>query len=239
MEQWIHYLQLGMPDIPGISNNLLAPKKAISSSRKPPDKHIDLAEVCLLVPQVSKLILHAHVSQDYNAVLRAMSKSCHFTSVKRILLPLNTKTNKDGMHIAEDREGTHWILAELHLSSNTVHLFDWIGNSSPKDYQQISGVVVLPPIKMPTVPALQHCLSCHGVSTLIVWACPIFIESLLNYYAMCAAPLCGLLNVMHSRCCGLQATNKSPDMILHQQNAQRNAFECGVWTLYTMYHRCQ
>ena len=57
---------------------------------------------------------------------------------------------------------------------------------------------------------------------------------------MRAAPLCGLLNVMHSRCCGLQTTNnKSPDMILHQKDAQRNAFDCGVWTLYTLYHRCQ
>jgi hypothetical protein len=43
---------------------------------------------------------------------------------------------------------------------------------------------------------------------------------------------------MHSRCCGLQATNKAPAMILHQKHAQRNAFDCGVWTLYTMYHRC-
>ena len=64
------------------------------------------------------------------------------------------------------------------------------------------------------------------------------VESLLTYYAMCAAPLCGLLTVMHSRCCGLQATNKAPAMILHQKHAQRNAFDCGVWTLYTMYHRC-
>ena len=37
MEQWIHYLKLGMPHNPGISNNLLAPKKSISSSQKAPD----------------------------------------------------------------------------------------------------------------------------------------------------------------------------------------------------------
>jgi hypothetical protein len=167
MEQWIHYLQLGMPDNPGISIHHLAPKKECLGSPKPADKHIDLAEVCLLDSQVSKLILRAHVSGDYKAVLRVMSKFCHFTSVKRILLPLNTNTNEDGIHIAEDYEGTHWILAELHLSSNTVHLFDWIGNSSPNQYQQISGDVVLPPIIMPTDPALQGTLTCHGSSMLV------------------------------------------------------------------------
>ena len=71
------------------------------------------------------------------------------------------------MMIAEDSQGTHWILAELHLLSNTVHLFDWIGNLSPQDYQHISGVVVLPPIKMHAVPALQHCLSCHWFQRLM------------------------------------------------------------------------
>lgn len=62
-------------------------------------------------------------------------------TVKRVLLPLNTGQNSHGVHIADDGEGGHhWILAELNLSSNEVHLFDWMGNSPPKDYQQVSGV---------------------------------------------------------------------------------------------------
>ena len=173
MEQWIHYLKLGMPHNPGFSNNLLAPKPSVSSGQQAPDKVLDLAELCLLDPQVAKLILRAHVSQDYNAVLRAMSKSCHFTSVKRLLLPLNTTKNKDGMMmIAEDSQGTHWILAELHLLSNTVHLFDWIGNLSPQDYQHISGVVVLPPIKTSWCSCSATLLIVSLASTLDVCACP-------------------------------------------------------------------
>jgi len=142
IEQWMQYLKFGMPSLAGLSkNNLLEPRPDVSGRARLPSRVLDLSEVCFLDTQVGKIVKRAHQSQDYKSVLRVLSGHCNFTTVKRVLLPLNTGQNSHGVHIADDGEGGHhWILAELNLSSNEVHLFDWMGNSPPKDYQQVSGV---------------------------------------------------------------------------------------------------
>ena len=49
-----------------------------------------------------------------------MTKKCKFTTVKRILLPLNTNGNK----ISFERDN-HWMLGEMHLATGEVIIYDW------------------------------------------------------------------------------------------------------------------
>lgn len=234
MEQWMQYLKLGMHSYssPDNSNhNLLEPRPEVSQQAKMPSRVLDMAEVCFLDTQVGKLVTRAHQSHDYKSVLRALANSCNFTTVKRVLLPVNTGVNTHGLYIADDGQGSHWILAELHLSSNKVHLFDWMGDSQPSYYQQVSGEVLL-------------CCVPHGC--VMCWCVPLpnqtrpVPDNIFRVLSCCrcAAPLCSLLTVMHQRCSGLCATNSdAPEMILHRRRVQKNGYDCGVWTLYTMYYR--
>jgi hypothetical protein len=52
-------------------------------------------------------------------ILHMMTKKCKFTTVKCILLPLNTLGNK----IVVDK-GNHWMLAEMHLATDEVTIYD-------------------------------------------------------------------------------------------------------------------
>jgi hypothetical protein len=50
---------------------------------------INLDEVCILDPDMSRKILMTFRTRGYGDVLRVFSKQCKFKTVRRILLPLN------------------------------------------------------------------------------------------------------------------------------------------------------
>lgn len=54
-----------------------------------------------------------------------------------------------------------------------------------------------------------------------------------------AEPLLALLVVMHERCHGLVVPQcaSAGHVVVVRQAAQQNGFDCGVWTLYTLYWR--
>ena len=52
-----------------------------------------------------------------------LKQNMRFSTAKRILLPLNTSGDTIGR-----RGGTHWILAELDITCDEVHLYDWLTN---------------------------------------------------------------------------------------------------------------
>ncbi len=69
----------------------------------------------------------------YGDVLRVFSKQCKFKTVRRILLPLNISS--EGITLGT---GVHWILAELHLETGKVHLYDWIEQAHDQ-YEIVAG----------------------------------------------------------------------------------------------------
>ena len=95
---------------------------------------IDLDEVCILDSGMSRKILVAFRTSDYGDVLRVFSKQCKFKTVRRILLPLNISW--EGITLGT---GLHWILAELHLETGKVHLYDWIEQAHDQ-YEIVAGL---------------------------------------------------------------------------------------------------
>jgi hypothetical protein len=183
------------------------------------DRCIDLDEVCILDPAMSRKILSAFQTGDYGDVLRVFSKQCKFKTVRRILLPLNISW--EGITLGT---GCHWMLAELHLFTGTTHLYDWF-EMTHDHYQIVAGVATCNTAIMCTA---AHVGLCHTVTH--------------SRSELPTAPLQALLVVLHKRCVGLcrsrtiDDTESMPPSI-HNANAQQNGFDCGVWTCYAMYHR--
>ena len=183
------------------------------------DRCIDLDEVCILDPAMSRKILSAFQTGDYGDVLRVFSKQCKFKTVRRILLPLNISW--EGITLGT---GCHWMLAELDLFTGTTHLYDWI-EMTHDHYLIVAGVA--------TCNTAIMCIAAH------VGLCHTVTHSRSE---LPTAPLQALLVVLHKRCVGLcrshaiDDTKRTPPSI-HNANAQQNGFDCGVWTCYAMYHR--
>jgi hypothetical protein len=95
---------------------------------------IDLDEVCILDSAMGRRILIASRTRDYGDVLRVFSKQCKFKTVRRILLPLNISW--EGISWGT---GCHWILAELHLETGKVHLYDWFKKTHDQ-YEIVAGL---------------------------------------------------------------------------------------------------
>jgi hypothetical protein len=131
MHQFIQYLNHGMP-MSNIHEDLFGADD-FQAEKGRSARHIDFGEVCILDPQISKTILDADTHQDYSKILRVLKASSNFRLLKRVLLPLNV-TGK-GM-IAPDGAGCHWMLAELHLQFNHVHIFDWNSTAETKPLVQ-------------------------------------------------------------------------------------------------------
>ncbi len=64
-------------------------------------------------------------------------KNCKFQTVKRILLPLNTAGPSIVRH-----DGTHWMLAELDLTTDEVHVYDRQTDKNLDDYNMIAGLLL-------------------------------------------------------------------------------------------------
>jgi hypothetical protein len=179
---------------------------------------INLDEVCLLEPAMSRKILMAFRTRDYRDVLRVFSKQCKFKTVKRILMPLNISW--EGITLGT---GCHWIFAELHLDTGTMHLYDWLKKTHDQ-YEKMSGVATCNTAIMCTdaYVCLRHTVT-HSRCVLPV------------------APLQDLFVVFRQRCVGLclsptiDNTKRMP-LSVHNADAQQNGYDCGVWTCYTMYH---
>jgi hypothetical protein len=96
---------------------------------------IDFGEVCVLDTHTSCQIGQAHLSGDYETVLRVLTGQYTFSDVKSLLLPMNVSIGvKDEMVIAETGKGNHFILGELLLCTDTVFAYDWIGDSKSSTY---------------------------------------------------------------------------------------------------------
>jgi hypothetical protein len=119
------------------------------------DRCIDLDEVCILDPAMSRKILSAFQTGDYGDVLRVFSKQCKFKTVRRILLPLNISW--EGITLGT---GCHWMLAELHLFTGTTHLYDWF-EMTHDHYQIVAGVATCNTAIMCTA---AHVGLCHTVT---------------------------------------------------------------------------
>ena len=98
---------------------------------------LDLDEVCILDPQHAKIILLAFETSDYTAYLKMLKQNVRFHTAKRILLPLNTS----GKSIAME-SGSHWMLAELDLTSDEVAIYDWLTGLEIDDYNNLAGASV-------------------------------------------------------------------------------------------------
>jgi len=96
---------------------------------------MDFSEVCILDSQHARVILTAFEKGDWRPVFRILSVFCKFKTVQRFLLPLNTSGN-----IIAVGSGTHWMLAELCLSTNQVCIYDWLPGKFQGDYEEIAGV---------------------------------------------------------------------------------------------------
>ena len=127
------------------NRNIIMPDSAAARTMEPPSalrssaagknaRCINLDEVCLLEPAMSRKILMAFRTRDYRDVLRVFSKQCKFKTVKRILMPLNISW--EGITLGT---GCHWIFAELHLDTGTMHLYDWLKKTHDQ-YEKMSGV---------------------------------------------------------------------------------------------------
>jgi len=195
----------------------MEPPSALRSSAA--GKHarcIDFDEVYILDPVMSRKILLAFRTRDYEDFLRVFSHSCTFKTVQRILLPLNISWEGITLGI-----GSHWMIAELHLHTGTTHLYDSCKKKHDQ-YEQVAGVAT----GYTATAAAYVCLR-HTVT-----------------YSRCilpAAPLQDLLDVLRRRCVGLRLSptidNTKQKVSVHNADSQKNGYDCGVWTCYIMYHR--
>ena len=143
MYEFIQFLNHGMPMSDAGLQEALFGRNDFQQGKGKCVHPIDFGEVCILDPQIAKTILLAHQDQDYSKILRIFKVSCNFQLVKRVLLPLNVSWNDT---IAPDGLGCHWMLAELHLARNHVHIFDWLVTSDTKPllvYGSMSGLFLL------------------------------------------------------------------------------------------------
>ena len=64
-----------------------------------------------------------------------LKQKCRFQTAKRILLPLNTSGSRIAM-----QSGSHWMLAELDLTSTEVAIYDFLAGMDLEEYNQLAGV---------------------------------------------------------------------------------------------------
>ena len=121
MQLFVDCLLWGFPEPISEATKELAPPSMIRKGGN--GQLLDLSEVCILDPQNAKVILEAFRTSDYKSCLRMLKQNMRFSTAKRILLPLNTSGDTIGR-----RGGTHWILAELDITCDEVHLYDWLTN---------------------------------------------------------------------------------------------------------------
>jgi hypothetical protein len=106
-ENLIDCMKRGIPMPDSAAARTMEPPSALRGSAA--GKHarcINLDEVCILDPAMSRKILMAFRTRDYGDVLRVFSHSCKFKTVKRILMPLNISW--EGISLGT---GSHWIFA--------------------------------------------------------------------------------------------------------------------------------
>ena len=132
IRQCIQLIQQGMPQPSSDGARQCAAPHADRDGG--PSLAVDWDEVCILDPQNAKQIMAAYQTRDYSRVLKFMQAKCLFKSVKRIVLPLNTSWDSIAM-----TDGTHWMLAEMHLSSDAVFLYDWITGKPRTVYDKLAG----------------------------------------------------------------------------------------------------
>ena len=131
----IDCLKRGMPLPDSETARTMDPPSALRGGHDA-NKHprsIDLEQVCILDSVVSRKILIALQTGDYADVLRIFKHQCKFKTVKRILLPLNTSW--EGITLGS---GNHWMLAEMHLETDHIHLYDWVQQPEDK-YIRVAG----------------------------------------------------------------------------------------------------
>ena len=131
----IDCMKRGIPKPDSAAAMTMEPPSALRGSAA--GKHarcINLDEVCILDPAMSRKILMAFRTRDYGDVLRVFSHSCKFKTVKRILMPLNVSW--EGITLGT---GDHWMFAELHLDTGTTHLYDWFKKQHDQ-YEKMAGV---------------------------------------------------------------------------------------------------
>jgi hypothetical protein len=80
------------------------------------DPRLDLSKVWI---QNDKKILETFETGDYFPCLKMLTKLCRFQTVKRILIPFNTVGSSIDKH-----GGTHWMLLELDLTNDEVHIYE-------------------------------------------------------------------------------------------------------------------
>ena len=215
----IDCMKRGIPKPDSAAAMTMEPPSALRGSAA--GKHarsINLDEVCIVDPAMSRKILMAFRTRDYGDVLRVFSHSCKFKTVKRILMPLNVSW--EGITLGT---GDHWMFAELHLDTGTTHLYDWFKKQHDQ-YEKIAGVA-----------------TCYtAIMCTDAYVCPRHTVT----HSRCtppAAPLQDLLVVLRQRCVGLCLSptidNTKRMVSVHNAKAQQNGYDCGVWTCYTMYHR--
>jgi hypothetical protein len=132
VQLFVDCLLRGFPESISEATKELAPPSMIRKGGN--GQLLDLSEVFILDPQNAKAILEVFRTSDYKECLRMLKQNVRFTTAKRILLPLNTS----GDTIAR-RGGTYWMLAELDITCDEVHLYDWLTGMALPKYEKIGG----------------------------------------------------------------------------------------------------
>ena len=167
--------------------------------------------MCILDPLNVKQIFQAFQTGEYCVVLRFMRVKCLFKIVKRILLPLNTSWDSIAM-----TNGTHWMIAEMHLASDNVFLYDWITGKPRENYEQIAGVCT------PVCPCLLTTVSLVTFHMLTL--------SIHSFLTSPVTPLYALLTILHECCAGIcpEASAEERSTNVSSTAAQLNSYDCGV-----------
>jgi hypothetical protein len=178
--QFVKHLQNGMP-VPDQAVSDVVFDPVFFDFKHEGKNKIDFGEVCILDTHTEWQIGQAHLSGDYETILRVLAGQCTFSDVKRLLLPMNVSIgDKDGMVIEETAKGNNFILGELLLCTDAVLAYDWLGDTKSSAYY--NGVT--------------------GAPEATVCYCP-QTSSTCNFCCAPTDPLLALLRVMKDRCDGM------------------------------------
>ena len=133
MHLFVDCLQRGIPEPQSDASQGVSPPSQIRTGGNA--LLLDLNEVCILDPQNATVIQLAFETSDYRACIKMLKQKCRFQTAKRILLPLNTSDSRIAM-----QSGSHWMLAELDLTSKEVAIYDWLAGMDLEEYNQLAGV---------------------------------------------------------------------------------------------------
>jgi hypothetical protein len=98
---------------------------------------MDLSEVCIFDPQNGKTILVTFETSNHVPCLKMLVKNCKSQTVKHILSPLNTSDPSIVKY-----GGAYWMLTELDLTTDEVHIYDWRIGKDLDDYNMITGLLL-------------------------------------------------------------------------------------------------